>query len=62
LEGLRQRDELVFRLAREAAVPVAVTLAGGYARRFEDTVEIHCGTVRAARRALERPAGAGPVG
>jgi acetoin utilization deacetylase AcuC-like enzyme len=48
LEGLRRRDELVFELAEVANVPVAVTLAGGYAWRFEDTVEIHCGTVRAA--------------
>ncbi len=56
LAGLRQRDELVFRLLREANVPVAVTLAGGYARRFEDTVEIHCQTVRAARRQLEHGA------
>lgn len=51
-DGLRRRDELIFHLAVEADVPVAVTLAGGYARRFEDTVEIHCETVRAARRAL----------
>jgi acetoin utilization deacetylase AcuC-like enzyme len=48
LDGLRRRDELVFELAEAAKVPVAVTLAGGYAWRFEDTVEIHCGTVRAA--------------
>jgi len=48
LEGLRRRDELVYGLADAASVPVAVTLAGGYAWRFEDTVEIHCGTVRAA--------------
>jgi acetoin utilization deacetylase AcuC-like enzyme len=48
LDGLRRRDELVFELAEAANVVVAVTLAGGYAWRFEDTVEIHCGTVRAA--------------
>lgn len=49
-EGLRRRDELIFRLLRTAGVAVAVALAGGYARRFDDTVEIHCETVRAARR------------
>ncbi len=54
-QGLRRRDELIFRLLREAGVAVAVTLAGGYARRFEDTVEIHCETVRAARRQAEAP-------
>lgn len=57
LDGLRRRDELVFRAARDAGTPVAVTLAGGYARRFEDTVEIHCETVRAARRQFESNAG-----
>jgi acetoin utilization deacetylase AcuC-like enzyme len=52
LDGLRQRDELIFRLSWAAGIPVAATLAGGYAYRFEDTVEIHCGTVRAAVRQL----------
>jgi acetoin utilization deacetylase AcuC-like enzyme len=54
LDGLRRRDEMIFRLLGAAGVPGAVVLAGGYARRFEDTVEIHCQTVRAARRELMR--------
>ena len=48
LEGLRRRDEVVFKRATEAGAAVAVCLAGGYAVRPEDTVEIHCNTVRAA--------------
>ncbi len=48
LEALRARDELVVATAGEAGVGVAVTLAGGYAIRPEDTVAIHCGTVEAA--------------
>jgi len=52
LEGLRRRDELVFEQATSAGVAVAVCLAGGYAVRTDDTVEIHCNTVRAAREAL----------
>lgn len=47
-EGLAARDERVLRLARDAGLPIAVTLAGGYARRFQDTVEIHAETVRIA--------------
>jgi acetoin utilization deacetylase AcuC-like enzyme len=47
-QGLRERDRLVFVAARDARIPVAVVLAGGYARREEDTVELHCGTVREA--------------
>jgi hypothetical protein len=35
-------------------VPVAVTLAGGYARRVEDTVRIHINTILAARDSAAR--------
>lgn len=48
IDGLKQRDEMVFATARARAVPVFVTLAGGYARRVEDTVRIHANTVLAA--------------
>ncbi len=46
--GLMARDRFVFGLLREKKVPVAVTLAGGYARNVEDTVTIHLNTVKAA--------------
>ncbi len=49
IEGLKRRDELVFRVARARNIPVTVTYAGGYARRVEDTVTIHCNTVVAAK-------------
>ncbi len=49
LEGLKRRDELVFRVARARGIPVMVTYSGGYARRVEDTVTIHANTVVAAR-------------
>jgi acetoin utilization deacetylase AcuC-like enzyme len=49
LEGLEKRDRLVFEKARAKKLPVAVTLAGGYARHVEDTVTIHCNTVRVAQ-------------
>lgn len=48
LAGLQERDRIVFSMAREKNAPVAVTLAGGYARKVEDTVAIHVGTVKAA--------------
>jgi acetoin utilization deacetylase AcuC-like enzyme len=54
LAGLRQRDDLVFAEARRRGVPVAVTLAGGYARNTEDTVRIHMNTVLAARDCIDR--------
>lgn len=49
LEGLKKRDELVFRVAKARRIPVMVTLAGGYAIKVEDTVTIHCNTVIAAK-------------
>ncbi len=49
IEGLKQRDELVFRVAKAQGIPVIVTYAGGYAQRVEDTVTIHCNTVVAAK-------------
>lgn len=49
IEGLRQRDELVFKVAKARNVPVMVTFAGGYARHVQDTVTIHCNTVIAAK-------------
>ena len=49
LQGLEWRDRLVFEKARELSVPLAVTLAGGYARHVADTVRIHTNTVRIAR-------------
>jgi acetoin utilization deacetylase AcuC-like enzyme len=49
IEGLKRRDELMFRVAKARDIPVMVTFAGGYARRVEDTVTIHCNTVIAAK-------------
>jgi acetoin utilization deacetylase AcuC-like enzyme len=49
MEGLKRRDELVFRVAKARGIPVMVTYAGGYARKVDDTVTIHCNTVMAAK-------------
>ncbi len=48
LDGLRLRDELVLRTAVERKIPAVVTLAGGYARKLEDTVTIQSGTAKVA--------------
>jgi acetoin utilization deacetylase AcuC-like enzyme len=47
--GLMERDRGVFEEARRRGIPVVTTLAGGYARRVEDTVRIHANTIVAAR-------------
>jgi acetoin utilization deacetylase AcuC-like enzyme len=59
IEGLKRRDALVFEHARRLRVPMTVTLAGGYARRVEDTVRIHVNTILAARECASRLLGAG---
>ena len=48
-DGLRRRDDLVLRACRDAGVPVAIALGGGYGHNLDNTVEAHCNTVRAAR-------------
>ena len=55
IDGLRKRDEIVCARVRAAGVPLAVTLAGGYAVNPDDTVEIHSNTVRAAKDVYLRP-------
>ena len=47
-DGLRRRDAMVLAACREVGIPVAVTIAGGYGRRIEETVEVHVNTVRVA--------------
>jgi len=47
-EGLRERDNLVLSSLHCAGIPVAITMAGGYAQRIEDTVDIHLQTITMA--------------
>jgi acetoin utilization deacetylase AcuC-like enzyme len=54
IEGLKRRDELVFRAAYARDIPIMVTYAGGYARKVEDTVTIHSNTVLAAKEIFEK--------
>ena len=49
-EGLRERDRRVIAAVGAAGVPLVITLAGGYARRIEDTVAIHVATIEEAAR------------
>jgi acetoin utilization deacetylase AcuC-like enzyme len=61
MEGLQKRDRLVFEQARRRGIPVASTMAGGYARRVEDTVRIHVNTVAAARDMILQRSAAGKL-
>ena len=46
--GLRERDRRVFAACRERAVPVAISMAGGYGRDIADSVTVHENTLREA--------------
>jgi acetoin utilization deacetylase AcuC-like enzyme len=54
--GLLARDEYVLSLCRQADIPVAVTMGGGYGRDIGGTVAIHAATVKAAVQLFDRPA------
>jgi acetoin utilization deacetylase AcuC-like enzyme len=56
--GLAERDRMVLEGCRGRGIPVAVTMAGGYAREVEDTVDIHFQTVKRASDVLRAERGA----
>lgn len=49
-QGLAERDQLVFDKVQKRGLPIALAMAGGYARQIDDTVEIHTNTVCSAAR------------
>lgn len=53
--GLKKRDNWVISKCLEKKVPLVILLAGGYAFRVEDTVDIHCHTCRIATMLFGRP-------
>ena len=48
LEGLAQRDRLVFDWAKALSLPIAVAMAGGYGKEIRETVAIHTKTIELA--------------
>jgi acetoin utilization deacetylase AcuC-like enzyme len=55
--GLRARDRLVLAECATRGIATVVTLAGGYAHRVDDTVDIHYGTFVEAASVGGAPAG-----
>ena len=49
-----EKEQMKAVLAKRHGIPFAITLAGGYARRVEDTVQIHVNTLMAARDYVRR--------
>jgi acetoin utilization deacetylase AcuC-like enzyme len=46
--GLAERDRRVLARCKEAGLPVAVTMSGGYAKNIDDIVDIHTSTMHIA--------------
>ena len=47
-EGMRLRDEMVFQYALDRRLPIAFSMAGGYGKEIESTVDIHFQTIKTA--------------
>jgi acetoin utilization deacetylase AcuC-like enzyme len=47
-EGLKRRDLAVLNFASNQKIPLAITMAGGYGNRIEDTVQVHAQTIKTA--------------
>jgi acetoin utilization deacetylase AcuC-like enzyme len=48
IDGLKRRDTFVISECIKREISIAIVLAGGYAVKTEDTVEIHCNTCKVA--------------
>jgi acetoin utilization deacetylase AcuC-like enzyme len=48
-EGCKQRDRLVFKLAKENHIPIVASMGGGYSEDFRDIIEAHANTFRLAQ-------------
>ena len=53
IDGLRERDRYVLRECYEREVPVATVMSGGYGKDIDDTIEIHCNTIRTVKHIFE---------
>ena len=58
IDGLRRRDACVLRECYEREIPVVTVMSGGYAKDIDDTVEIHCNTIRTVKEVFESHAAA----
>ncbi len=47
--GLLERDHRIFSRCKSLGIPLAIAMAGGYARNIDDTVAIHASTIRLAK-------------
>ena len=56
--GLAERDRVVLETCKARGIPVAVTMAGGYAHHVEETVDVHLQSIRRAADLMKKDAAA----
>ena len=49
-DGMRQRDECVFQFGLDRQIPIAFSMAGGYGKEIQSTVDVHFQTIVTALR------------
>ena len=52
--GMRQRDEYVFQFDLDRQIPIAFSMAGGYGKEIQSTVDIHFQTIQTALQYQQR--------
>jgi len=55
IDGLRERDAYVLRECYKREVPIVTVMSGGYGKDINDTIEIHCNTIRMVKQVFEAP-------
>jgi len=53
IDGLRERDACVLRECHEREIPIVTVMSGGYGKDINDTIEIHCNTIRMVKEIFE---------
>jgi len=52
--GMGQRDECIFQFALDRQIPIAFSMAGGYGKEIQSTVDIHFQTIQTALQYQQR--------
>jgi acetoin utilization deacetylase AcuC-like enzyme len=53
IDGLRERDAYVLCECYERELPIVTVMSGGYGKDINDTIEIHCNTIRMVKEIFE---------
>lgn len=53
-DGMLQRDECVFQYGLDRQIPIAFSMAGGYGKEIQSTVDVHFQTIQTALRYQQR--------